>query len=141
MYGPDYAPPPAVGIFADVEISDTNNTADYIEQLYNDGIVNGCSAGPPVLYCPNDIVNRAQMAKFLALAFELPILPATGYFTDVTGVHEWAAPYAEALFEAGITLGCGPQIYCPGNNITRAELAVMLVRGLGLDTYDHPDGP
>lgn len=141
MYGPDYAPPPAIGIFADVEISDTNTTADYIEQLYNDGVVNGCAVGPPLLYCPNDIVNRAQMAKFLALAFELPILPPTGYFTDVIGVHEWAAPYAEALFEAGITLGCGPNIYCPGNNITRAELAVMLVRGLGLDMYTHPAAP
>ncbi len=142
MYGPDYAPPPAVGIFADVEISDSNNMADYIEQLYNDGVVNGCASGPPLLYCPNDIVNRAQMAKFLALAFNLPILPPTGYFTDVTGtIHEWSAPYAEALFTAGITLGCGDHIYCPGNNITRAELAVMLVRGLHLFTYTHPLTP
>ena len=52
-----------------------------------------------------------------------------------------AAPYAEALYTAGITLGCGDHVYCPANNITRAELAVMLVRGLGLPTYTHPTAP
>jgi hypothetical protein len=138
MYGPLYVPPAATGIFADVVISDTDTTADYIEQLYRDGVVNGCAANP-LRYCPNDIVNRAQMAKFIAIALDLPILPETGYFTDVSGtVWSWAAPYAEALHTAGITLGCGVHLYCPANNITRAELAVMLTRGLGLPMAPLP---
>ncbi len=143
MYGPDYAPPPAVGIFADVVISDTDTTADYIEQLYNDGVVAGCAAGPPALYCPNDLVNRAQMSVFVAAALGItPVDPPTGYFTDVTGTpYAWAAPFAEALFNAGITAGCGDHLFCPATQITRAQLSVWLVVTLGLPTYTHPAAP
>jgi hypothetical protein len=143
MYGPDYAPPPAIGIFADVVISDTDTTADYIEQLYNDGVVAGCAAGPPALYCPNDLVNRAQMSVFVAAALGIPpVVPPTGYFTDVTGTaYEWAAPFAEALFNEGITAGCGDHLFCPATQITRAQLSVWLVTALGLPTYTHPAAP
>jgi hypothetical protein len=142
MYGPDYAPPPAIGIFADVVISDTDTTADYIEQLYNDGIVAGCAAGPPMLYCPAGIVNRAEMSVFVVKALGMPVLPDTGFFTDVTGTpYSWAAPYAETLYYAGITAGCGPNVFCPATQITRAQLSVWLVKGLGLPFYVHPVAP
>jgi hypothetical protein len=141
MYGPDYAPPPAVGLFADVVISDTDTTADYIEQLYNDGVVNGCGTAP-LRYCPNDLVNRAAMSKYLVNGFAIALEPETGYFTDVSGTI-WAAfaPYAEALFREGITLGCGGTNFCPADTITRDQLAVFLVRALGLPTYTHPVAP
>ncbi len=45
MYGPDYAPPPCTGIFEDVICESTPN-ADYIEQIYNDGVTTGCSQYP-----------------------------------------------------------------------------------------------
>ena len=143
MYGPDYAPPPAVGIFADVVISDTDTTADYIEQLYNDGVVAGCASGPPALYCPNDLVNRAQMSVFVAAALGItPVNPPTGYFTDVTGTpYAWAAPLRRSLFNAGITAGCGDHLFCPATQITRAQLSVWLVVTLGLPTYTHPAAP
>lgn len=143
MYGPDYAPPPAIGIFADVVISDTDTTADYIEQLYNDGVVAGCASGPPMLYCPTNLVNRAQMSVFVVAALGIPpVSPATGYFTDVTGTaYDWAAPFAEALFNEGITAGCGDHLFCPATQITRAQLSVWLVTALGLPTYTHPLAP
>ncbi len=141
IHGPDFVPPPAVGIFADVVISDTDNTADYIEQLYTDGVVAGCAVGPPLLYCPNSLVNRAQMAVFISAGILLPpVNPPTGYFTDMAGYH-WADGYAEALFNAGITAGCGSHIFCPSTNITRAQLSVWLVTGLGIPYYTHPIGP
>jgi hypothetical protein len=141
MYGPDFAPPPAIGVFSDVEISDTDTTADYIEQLYNDGVVAGC-ADAPLRYCPNDLVNRAQMSVFVVGALGIPVLPETGYFTDVSGTpYAWSAPYAEALFDAGITAGCGVHLFCPADNITRAQLAVWLVSALGLPYYIHPLAP
>ena len=140
-HGPDFTPPPAVGIFADVVISDSNNTADYIEQLVADGVVGGCAVGPPRLYCPNDLVNRAQMSVFISAGIMLPpVSPPTGYFTDMAGYH-WADGFAEAIFNAGITAGCGPHIFCPSMNITRAQLAVWLVTGLGIPFYTHPAGP
>ncbi|MDX9734408.1 MAG: carboxypeptidase regulatory-like domain-containing protein [Thermoanaerobaculia bacterium] len=143
MYGPDYAPPPAIGVFADVEISDTDTTADYIEQLYNDGIVAGCASGPPMLYCPSDFVNRAQMSVFLSAGLGIPaVVPPTGFFVDVTGTpYAWAAPFAEGLYEAGITAGCGPNLFCPADLITRAQLSVWLVTSIGLPYYIHPVTP
>lgn len=138
MYGPLYVPPPATGLFADVVVSDTDTTADYIEQLYRDGVVNGCSASP-LLYCPNDLVNRAAMAKYLVNSLGIPLEPETGYFTDLSGtIFSAFAPYAEALFREGVTLGCGDHIFCPADTVTRDQLAVFLVRGLGLPMAPLP---
>ena len=68
-HGASYTPPAAVGIFGDVPAS--HWAAGWIEQLYAEGITEGCS-GSPLLYCPDDPVTRAQMAKFLVLTFNLP---------------------------------------------------------------------
>ncbi len=132
MHGPLYAPPSATGIFSDVVISDTDTTADYIEQLYRDGVVAGCGTSP-LRYCPTDLVNRAQMSVFVAKGLGLPVASPTGYFTDVSGtIYNGFAPYAEALFNANVTAGCGDHVFCPASEITRAELAVWLVKALGL---------
>ena len=66
--GTGYAPPPAVGIFADVPIGAF--AADWIEDLYARGITGGCSA-TPLLYCPDDSSTRGQMAVFLTKTFGL----------------------------------------------------------------------
>ncbi len=62
-------PPPASGIFGDVPVG--SFAADYIEQLYAMGITGGCSASP-LLYCPDNPVNRGQMAVFMVRAFLTP---------------------------------------------------------------------
>jgi hypothetical protein len=38
--------------------------------------------------------------------------------------------FIEQFYRDGITTGCGsnPLIYCPNNNVTRAEMAVFIVR-------------
>lgn len=54
------------GIFADVPAS--NPFCDFIEDLYQQGIISGCQSSP-LLYCPNNNVTREQMAKFIANAF------------------------------------------------------------------------
>ena len=141
MYGPDFAPAPAVGIFSDVVISDTDTTADYIEQLYNDGVVAGCGTSP-LRYCPTDLVNRAQMSVFLVKGLLIPVGTDTGYFTDVSGTpFAGFAPYVEGLFNAGITAGCGDHVFCPTSNITRSQLAVWLVKALAIPHYGHPTAP
>ena len=73
------------------------------------------------------------MSVFVAKGLGRPILPATGYFTDVSGtIYDGFAPYAEALFNANVTAGCDDHVFCPASEITRAELAVWLVKALGL---------
>jgi hypothetical protein len=131
MHGPLFSPPSATGIFVDVPINDTDRTADFIEQLYRDGIVAGCGVDNQGnrYYCPDALVNRAQMAVFVSAGSGLPpVNPPTGFFTDVHGTtYAWCEGYAEAMYNAGITAGCGDHVFCPGSTITRAQLAVWLV--------------
>jgi hypothetical protein len=67
--GPGFQPPTATGIFTDVHSGDYN--ADYIEQLFNEGITGGCQSSP-LKYCPASPNTRAQMAVFMNKTFKLP---------------------------------------------------------------------
>jgi hypothetical protein len=70
-HGGSYTPPPCTGIFADVACMPVKAPfVDWIEELYHEGITQGCAPGP--LYCPTSDVFRAQMAAFLVRTFNLP---------------------------------------------------------------------
>ena len=57
-------------------------------------------------------------------------LPPGGTFIDDDGlVHE---PDIEAIFAAGITQGCSATQFCPGQAVTRGQMAAVLNRGLDL---------
>jgi hypothetical protein len=58
-------------------------------------------------------------------------------FLDVPFTR-WSWPYVEAIENAGITAGCGGGNYCPGGSVTRAELAVFLVRGSHGSSFEPP---
>jgi hypothetical protein len=134
--GRNYQPPPATGnLFLDVGANDF--AAAFIEQLFNDGISGGCGGNN---YCPNQSVTRAQMAVFLLRAKHgsgyLPP-PASGKFDDVD-VGYWAAAWVEQLNAEGITSGCSQTSYCPEQSVTRAQMAVFLVRAFALDQTNGP---
>jgi hypothetical protein len=133
LHGSAFVPPAATGtLFADVPAGDP--FARWIEQLARDGITSGCSGGN---YCPGQPVSRAEMAVFLlrlahGAGFTPP--PATGtVFVDVPAGHPFAR-WIERLAAEGITGGCAtaPALYCPGATVTRAQIAIFLVRALGL---------
>ncbi|MCG6964338.1 MAG: carboxypeptidase regulatory-like domain-containing protein, partial [Acidobacteria bacterium] len=130
---PDYTPPPALGMFNDVPIGDP--FAPWIEELAARGITAGCSADPP-LFCPNAPLTRNQMAKFLLKTLEGPVYsppPAVGVFDDVP-VDDPFAPWIEDLAARGITAGCSadPPLFCPNSPVSRAEMAVFLVKTFNL---------
>jgi S-layer homology domain len=132
-HGSEFTPPTATGIFSDVPVSYW--AADWIEQFYHDGITSGCNTNP-LRYCPGNNVTRAQMAIFLLRAkhgknYTPP--SATGIFSDVPTTY-WAADWIEQLYNEGITTGCGtgPLRYCPENSVTRAQMAVFMMRTIGL---------
>jgi len=127
LEGPRYRPPTATGVFDDVGTG--NPFAPWIEELAARGITAGCSASPP-LYCPDDPVTRDQMAVFLLATYEgTGYTPpaATGIFDDV-GTGNPFAPWIEDLGRRGITGGCSasPPLYCPGDPVTRDQMAVFL---------------
>lgn len=60
-------------------------------------------------------------------------------FADVPSSH-WAWQDIERLYNSGITAGCGtnPLIYCPDSTLTRAQMAVFLLRGIHGASYSPP---
>ena len=130
MKGSSYSPPAARGnVFNDVPTSYW--AAAWIEQLAKDGITSGCGGSS---YCPDSSVTRAQMAVFLLKAEHgtsySPPAPS-GTFIDVP-VSYWAAAWIEQLAREGITSGCGNGAYCPNSPVTRAQMAVFLVKTFNL---------
>jgi murein DD-endopeptidase MepM/ murein hydrolase activator NlpD len=103
-----------------------------VDALYQAGVTNGC-ATDPMAFCPEDPVTRAEMAAFLlrALGIDGTSGGYAGYFADVRS-SDWFAGYAEQLFLTDITTGCAtdPLRYCPNASVTRAEMAVFIVRAL-----------
>jgi Zn-dependent metalloprotease len=58
-------------------------------------------------------------------------------FLDVPSSY-WAYQYVEALFDAGVTVGCGLGNYCAETFVTRDQIAVFLLRGIHGSTYAPP---
>ncbi|MEO6193875.1 MAG: S-layer homology domain-containing protein [Thermoanaerobaculia bacterium] len=111
----------------------------YIQGLYASEITSGCAVGQ---FCPDSSITREQMAVFLVrgvhgATFVPP--PATGIFSDVP-VASFYAPYIEQLYTDGITSGCGtsPLTYCPSSPVTRAQMAVFLLRSKHGSGYTPP---
>jgi hypothetical protein len=110
----------------------------FIEKLALAGITAGCGNGN---YCPEDLVNRAQMAVFLERGmngsdFSPPA--ATGnVFLDVAAT-DFAASFIEQLYSDGITAGCGNNNYCPDADVSRAQMAVFLLRAKYGASYSPP---
>ncbi len=112
----------------------------FIETLFHNEVTGGCAGGN---YCPGNPVTRAQMAVFLLKAKfgsdHVPP-PCTGaLFPDVPCTGGPFDPWIEELSTLGITGGCGGGNYCPGNSVTRAQMAVFLLKTLEGSAYDPPD--
>jgi len=120
----------------------------WVEGFYARGITTGCAANPPG-YCPERGVTRAEMAVFILRALhanELPYTPSpdpsvVGAFADVpVQTKEWMQAWIEEFYELGITSGCAvnPLGYCPEREVTRAEMAVFILRALHGAGYTPP---
>jgi len=111
-----------------------------IESIYAAGITGGCSTNP-LNYCPNNTVTRAQMAVFLLRGiFGSSHTPpsATGtVFADVQS-NAFAASWIEQMVDEGITAGCGGSNFCPNQSVTRAQMAVFLLRAKHGSSYTPP---
>jgi S-layer homology domain len=111
----------------------------YIETIFHKGITGGCGG---TSYCPDGDVTRAQMAAFLlkaknGKAYTPP--PCTGtVFTDVPCTGGIFDPWIEDLHGQGITNGCGGSLYCPGNPVTRAQMAAFLLKTKNGSAYTPP---
>lgn len=100
----------------------------WIQKLAELGITSGCGPG---LFCPDVTIPRAQAAVFLIrlrYGSDFPFqFPPGALFTDVSAAG-FFFPWIQELAETGITTGCGVGVFCPGNTVTRGQMALFIVR-------------
>lgn len=129
---PDFACPPGQvgydygGRFADDE---ANAFLADIEWAASSGVTVGCNPPFNDWFCPKLVVTRGQMATFLVRALGLPDGVGDSFSDDTGSPHEADINRVAA---AGITLGCGPGLYCPHAAVTREQMASFLVRAYQL---------
>jgi parallel beta-helix repeat protein/predicted outer membrane repeat protein len=112
----------------------------HIESIYFAGVTGGCSTTPKN-YCPTGTVTRAQMAVFLmkgmnGSSYSPPA--ATGTVFNDVAINSFAAAYIEAFAAEGITGGCGSGNFCPNGLVTRAQMAVFLLKAKHGSGYTPP---
>ena len=115
------------GTFSDV--TTTHWAYLYVESIADAGLTGGYPDGT---YRPENRVTRAEMAVFLlnALGITPGPLPVESSFNDIPG--HWAETFIEELKDQGITGGYPDGTYRPENRVTRAEMAVFLLKGMGV---------
>jgi hypothetical protein len=126
---------PASATFFDVPPS--HWAYDHIEYVVALDVVEGYSRNR---YMPNGVVDRAQMAVYIARSIATPTGEAglVGYvpsaprnFPDVPPAH-WAYLHVEYCSENGVVEGCEDGLYHPESAVTRDQLAVYVARAFGL---------
>jgi S-layer homology domain len=133
IHSSSYNPPAPGGSTGFGDVDSTYWAAGWIKQLAAEGITGGCGSGN---YCPEAPVTRAQMAVFLlrskyGASYNPPDVGGSTGFSDVQPTY-WAAAWIKQLVAEGITAGCGTGTYCPESSVTRAQMAVFLVKTFNL---------
>ncbi|HET8645014.1 MAG TPA: S-layer homology domain-containing protein [Vicinamibacteria bacterium] len=103
----------------------------FIETLFHRGVTGGCGTG---IYCPTSSTTREQMAVFVLLSKEgagyaPPACVAPNLFADVPASSPYCR-FIEELANRLVVTGCGPNLYCPTDPVTREQMAIFVLRTL-----------
>jgi plastocyanin len=113
-----------------------------ISALAAAGITRGCNPPTNDNFCPDDPVDRGQMAAFLVRAFDYSDPGDGDLFVDDDGsIFEGDI---DRLGTAGVTKGCNPPTndrFCPDDSVLRDQMASFLGRALGLTPTTPPPRP
>jgi len=127
------------------DVPDTYWASAEINALKAANIVSGYS---PTEFRPETIVNRDQMAVFIARALAkanglssgdndgIPAGPASPSFSDVP-TDFWAYKHIEYLKSQGVISGYADGKYHPEYQVDRAQMAVFISRAIWADLVDQ----
>ena len=132
----------AVSAFA-VNFPDVPEDASYaqaVQELSALGVVSGFEDGT---FRPDELVTRAQMAKFIVDALaeteQADASKANTQFNDVSADH-WAKGYINQGVSDGFISGYSSTEFGPDDNVTYVQAQSMLVRAIGYQTYAEGSG-
>jgi hypothetical protein len=119
-----------------VDLPDTDWEYAYVNYLYCRGAINGYADGT---FRPNNSSSRGQFTKIIVLGFGwTPYAPAIPTFNDVPPPSTFY-PYVEAAVLHGVITGYPDGTFRPGNDVTRAQAAKILVLGKIWPLVSPPD--
>jgi hypothetical protein len=112
------------------DVPRTNTFYRFVEALLHHRVTAGCTATE---YCPSSPSSREQMAVYVLTAREdgdyAPPACGAPVFADVPASNPFCR-WIEELARRAIVTGCGGGNYCPTASVTRAEMAVFVLRAL-----------
>jgi glucose/arabinose dehydrogenase len=116
--------------FADVPT--THPYYQDIEIMYANGFTAGCNTNP-LKYCPDQVMNRAESAVFMLrgnFGAGFTPGPVEHKFVDDWTKGVWAEPWAEAMYNNGLSAGCSsvPLKFCPWDQIPREQAVIFALR-------------
>jgi|APSaa5957512535_1039671.scaffolds.fasta_scaffold10468_2 SpoIID/LytB domain protein len=97
-------------------------------------LLSGIIAGRQAQVTTSGAAVRAALGLHSSY-FDIEVTPRFG---DVQPEHPFGGEIL-GLNELGITSGCTVELFCPGGEVTRAEMAAFLVRALNLELEDSGD--
>ncbi len=114
------------------EFSDVSSNESYAGKLQT--MINNGTIATYHEFRPNDGISREEMCKILYISLEnagklkkaeTNVLDA---FTDKDLISDWATDYVNTIYANKIMIGTSDTTFAPKENITRAQVATMLVR-------------
>ena len=108
------------GNYPDLKLS--HWALDKIMYLADEKIIGGYPNGT---FQPEKNTTRAEAAKMLAIALDLPIEDVSSGYKDVTNKH-WGKNYIAAASKAGLFTGNPDGTFAPNDGLKRAEMAKII---------------
>ena len=97
--------------------------APYVLKCVQAGIISGYSDDS---FGPNDRVTREQAAVIATNVYGLSKSSGNTSFADNSRISSWAMSSVKAMTSAGLAAGRENNRFCPKDNVTRAEVAVVI---------------
>ncbi|MGN7385473.1 S-layer homology domain-containing protein [Sporosarcina sp. SAFN-015] len=128
----------ATRTFSDVKDIPSHHFYEAVMDLSSRGIIGGYPDGT---FKPGQSISRQHAAKFLALTLGLDTVNVKDPgFKDVNKNNPYYGAIA-ALVEAGIISGYADNTFKPNDNLTRTQMAKMLVLGFNLKSQGEQNNP
>lgn len=105
--------------------------SSWAKDLINKATSLGIVQGHNNMFNPKSNITRAEFIKIIASVLNLDVTAEKSIeFTDVS-TNDWFYPHINAAYRANIVTGTGNE-FRPNDNITREQMAVIIVRALNL---------
>jgi hypothetical protein len=133
-----------------VDVSRDHPDAKYIQYLYDQGLVSGCTTVGDPRFCPDDSLGRDEVTVILVRAEhpeELGYIPPerdSVPFEDLPGIVEvdekqdpseaqeldWRLKWVGEAWDLKLTVGCSaePLLFCPNEEVTRGQMLTFAVK-------------